>query len=147
MITVLESGLEQNNQLIADNNAKMYEAQLHAQGLETQADNLRQILEQTKEPAAETLKAASAYETIANEIEAAKAAAGDAGAAADTLASMTVGIKDKADQSKERTNQLMEDSQRAKTELNDELKPQLKIEKDKMDEIAMKNKNTKQSVE
>lgn len=53
-----------------------------------QADNLRQILEQTKEPAAETLKAASAYETIANEIEAAKAAAGDAGAAADTLASM-----------------------------------------------------------
>ena len=53
-----------------------------------QADNLRQILEQTKEPAAETLKAASAYETIANEIEAAKAAAGDAGQAADTLASM-----------------------------------------------------------
>ena len=137
-------------------------------------------MEQTKEPAAETLKAASAYETIANEIEAAKAAAGDAGAAADTLASMvksfhnfldsvsvikdvklsltrheiiihsydqTVGIKDKADQSKERTNQLMEDSQRAKTELNDELKPKLKIEKDKMDEIAMKNKNTKQSVE
>ena len=45
-------------------------------------------MEQTKEPAAETLKAASAYETIANEIEAAKAAAGDAGAAADTLASM-----------------------------------------------------------
>ena len=53
-----------------------------------QADNLRQILEQTKEPAAETLKAASAYETIANEIEAAKAAAGDAGQAADTLESM-----------------------------------------------------------
>ena len=41
----------------------------------------------------------------------------------------------------------MEDSQRAKTELNDELKPKLKIEKEKMDEIAMKNKNTKQSVE
>lgn len=39
MITVLESGLEQNNQLIADNNAKMYEAQLHAQGLETQVRN------------------------------------------------------------------------------------------------------------
>ena len=38
-ITVLESGLEQNNQLIADNNAKMYEAQLHAQGLETQVRN------------------------------------------------------------------------------------------------------------
>ena len=35
-ITLLESGLEQNNQLIADNNAKMYEAQLHAQGLESQ---------------------------------------------------------------------------------------------------------------
>ena len=35
-ITLLESGLEQNNQLIADNNAKMYEAQLHAQGLENQ---------------------------------------------------------------------------------------------------------------
>ena len=38
----------------------------------------------------------------------------------------------------------MEDSQRAKTELNDDLKPKLKSEKEKMDEIAMKNKNTKQ---
>ena len=36
---LLETGLEQNNQLIADNNAKMYEAQLHAQGLETQVTN------------------------------------------------------------------------------------------------------------
>ena len=53
-----------------------------------QADNLRQILEQTKEPAAETLKAASAYETIASEINEAKEAADDATTAADTLASM-----------------------------------------------------------
>ena len=53
-----------------------------------QADNLRQILEQTKEPAAETLKAASAYETIASEINEAKEAADDATTAADKLASM-----------------------------------------------------------
>ena len=53
-----------------------------------QADNLRQILEQTKEPAAETLKAASAYETIASEINEAKKAADDATSAADTLVSM-----------------------------------------------------------
>ena len=53
-----------------------------------QADNLRQILEQTKKPAAETLKAASAYETIAREINEAKKAADDATSAADTLVSM-----------------------------------------------------------
>ena len=41
----------------------------------------------------------------------------------------------------------MENAQRAKTELADEIKPKLKTEKEKMDEIAMKNKNTKQSVE
>ena len=49
---------------------------------------MRQILEQTKEPAAETLKAASAYETIASEINEAKEAADDATTAADKLASM-----------------------------------------------------------
>ena len=41
----------------------------------------------------------------------------------------------------------MENAQRAKTELADEIKPKLKSEKEKMDEIALKNKNTKQSVE
>ena len=45
-------------------------------------------MEQTKEPAAETLKAASAYETIASEINEAKEAADDATTAADKLASM-----------------------------------------------------------
>ena len=45
-------------------------------------------MEQTKEPAAETLKAASAYETIANEIKEAEKAASDATEAADTLAAM-----------------------------------------------------------
>ena len=37
-ISLLETGLEQNNNLIAENNAKMYEAQLHAQGLENQVN-------------------------------------------------------------------------------------------------------------
>ena len=41
----------------------------------------------------------------------------------------------------------MENAQRAKTQLADELTPNLQTEKEKMDEIAMKNKNTKQSVE
>ena len=41
----------------------------------------------------------------------------------------------------------MENAQRAKTQLADELTPNLQAEKEKMDEIAMKNKNTKQSVE
>ena len=55
-----------------------------------QASNLRQILEQTKEPAAETLKAASAYETITNEIEMAQEAANKATEASNNLAAMVI---------------------------------------------------------
>ena len=35
-ISVLENGLEENNRLIAENSAKIYEAQNHATDLETQ---------------------------------------------------------------------------------------------------------------
>ena len=51
---------------------------------------MRQILEQTKEPAAETLKAASAYETITNEIEMAQEAANKATEASNNLAAMVI---------------------------------------------------------
>merc|ERR1712080_748305 len=120
-ITLLEGGLDQNNQLISENNAKLYEAQNHALSLENQAANLQSILDQTKTPAAETLRAASAYETIEKEIRESAQAANDAKMASDELATMTVGIKDKADQSKDRTQQLNEAAQRAKAELTDEL--------------------------
>merc|ERR1712080_595018 len=45
-ITLLEGGLDQNNQLISENNAKLYEAQNHALSLENQAANLQSILDQ-----------------------------------------------------------------------------------------------------
>ena len=58
-----------------------------------------------------------------------------------------MGIKDKADQSLERTQQLNEAAQKAKEDLADELGPKLKRSKLQMDEIAIKNKATKNSVE
>ena len=59
----------------------------------------------------------------------------------------SVGIKDKADQSKDRTQQLNENAQRAQSELTTQLRPHLDRYKLQMDEISMKNKATKQSVE
>ena len=53
-----------------------------------QANNLQSILEQTKSPAAETLKAASAYETLINEIEESRLAAEAASNASDDLSTM-----------------------------------------------------------
>ena len=58
-----------------------------------------------------------------------------------------MGIKGKADQSKDRTQQLNEAAQRSKSELTDELNPKLERSKMMMEEISKKNKATKQSVE
>ena len=63
------------------------------------------------------------------------------------LSIQTGGIKNKADKSKDRTQQLNEAATRAKAELTDELEPKLQNEKLKTDEILIKTKTTKQNVE
>ena len=58
-----------------------------------------------------------------------------------------MGTKRKADESLLRTQKLNEDAQKAKEDLTVELSPNLERSKLKIDEIKMKNKATKQSVE
>ena len=41
VLTLMQGGLDQNNNLIADNSAKLYEAQNHAAGLELQVPNFQ----------------------------------------------------------------------------------------------------------
>ena len=154
-ISAKEAQLDADGIMINNNVDAVLEAAQHANDLEMQAEQLRTILDDTKSPAERTLEAASAYDNIGNDINesqqrAAKALEMSNEVALMALQDMTtnsIGLKDKADQSATRTQELNDAAQKARQELHNDLDPQLGRSKQKMDKIAMQNKATKQSVE
>lgn len=63
------------------------------------------------------------------------------------FSSKSFGVRDKAANSKDRTNDLYEYSQGAQMVIKDELQPKLRVAKTNIDEVGRKTKATKGAVE
>lgn len=122
-------------------------ARLHANNLKDKADELKDILENVKTPARDVLVAASAYKNIADNINNADEAALAAKTDSDNAASMSVGLKDKADKAMDKTNELYEMATNQLNELVNVLQPSLNTSKMQIENIDMKNRKTKEDVE
>ena len=150
MQTTMEAMMEQiesDNEEIANVYTLAYEASNHAQSLEQRASELQNILENAKQPAARALGAANAYRNINEYIARAKVLAQEALDASEAAANMSGGVGEKADRSKDRTNELYIQAMEAKDSVDNELGPNMERAKQSIEDVDTKNKVTKQAVE
>merc|ERR1711879_248397 len=97
----------------------------HANQLEEEATNMENTVETAKTLAAEPLKAANAYKDIKQGLDNAKSAVESAVAASNEAASKSMGVRAKAESSRERTQELNENAQTNSADL-EILEPKLK---------------------
>lgn len=167
--------IESDDRELAVNYQQNYEAQAHSDKLDRQANELKNILDNAKVPAGRALDAANAYDNIFAAVNGAQTAAKQASEASALASSMvsppfeqppigpstwtvgfflsvhinlqSVGVSDKATQSRDRTQSLYDAAVQAKDNLGMELGPRMNRYRAAIKDIDDKNRATKQATE